>query len=85
MAAFFGVFWVAPKWIVVAYSMGVVADIVARRFMAPRFQCIFNFDVDAFTEVVECTVCHFGETAVVGIRHILASFFWLRGREGFCD
>src|SRR4030095_921516 len=48
-----GVGGVAPERIVVADAVGVMADAVARRLVAPRLERVGDLDTDAFAEGLE--------------------------------
>src|SRR5206468_10370431 len=44
---------IAPERVVVSDAVGIVADVVARRLVAPRFERIGDLDADSPAQVVE--------------------------------
>src|SRR5207245_10731216 len=44
---------IAPERVVVSDAVGIVADVVARRLMAPRLERVGDLDADSPAQVVE--------------------------------
>jgi hypothetical protein len=64
MFGFRGIVWIAPKWIVIANSMGIVTNVVTCRFIAPGLSGRADFDADATTQVIQSLLGNFRKASL---------------------